>query len=137
MIFMNSDEKLILAKIIGAMAWADGELHPQELRQALVQLGHLNLSDVNLEEMVKNSNKFPWEMDFNKSPITFQLETMKRCFLVARAHYGMAMTEEAMLRKMALQIMPNKPWLQVKKWLELFFTFETETLAVLGTSEYL
>lgn len=130
----TEEDKKRMAGIVGAMAWADGELHPLELSQAKEQLACLGLSDKEAEEMVENSRYFAWESELEKFPMDLQLQALKRCYLVARAHYGMAMTEEAMLRKMAARALPDKPWLKVKKWLEHFYDWETESRDILGYS---
>lgn len=130
----TEEDKKRMAGIVGAMAWADGELHPLELTQAKEQLACLGLEAKEAEAMVENSRFFTWETELLKFSKELQLQALKRCYLVARAHYGMAMTEEAMLRKMATHALPDIPWLKVKKWLEHFYDWEMESREILGYS---
>lgn len=135
---MTEEQTIVFAKIMGLMAWADGELHPEERKNAERQLTHLGLSSPESQrDYLDQSHSWNLLELARKIDGDLGAELLKRTYLVAQAAYGMAMTEEAILRKLAAHLYPGKPWNQIRRWLETFFDQEKQGLGITGVSHYL
>jgi|688.fasta_scaffold08419_13 hypothetical protein len=123
---MTEDEKQLCVRVLASVAWADGSVSDGEMKHLegeVLRLGYNNPTVVHA--LLAEKHAFTDAEGVKKLDDVHRVELLKNVYCLADACGGVSEREELVLKDVAIAVLGEKPWPQVREWLGSYSRFVT------------